>query len=102
MRPPALFPLPGLPSRGAVGKAVQVDTSSIYDESGVLLKLQSDKLRLSLAFNFSLRRYMLAFTRDAAVPGSCAASGRYVPHPQLAGMGRGGRSFGSYPPCGRG
>lgn len=51
-------------------------------------------------FEESMRAVMLAFTRDAAVPGLCAATGRCAPHPRLQGMGRGGRSFGSYPPCG--
>lgn len=51
-------------------------------------------------FEETMRAVMLAFTRDAAVPAMCATTGRCAPHPRLDGVGRGGRSFGPYPPCG--
>mmetsp|Transcript_15557 Transcript_15557/g.38189 ORF Transcript_15557/g.38189 Transcript_15557/m.38189 type:complete len:246 (-) Transcript_15557:819-1556(-) len=50
-------------------------------------------------FEESMRALLIAFTRDANVPAMCAAHG-CAPHPRLSGSGRGGRSFGPYPPAG--
>mmetsp|Transcript_13828 Transcript_13828/g.35745 ORF Transcript_13828/g.35745 Transcript_13828/m.35745 type:complete len:404 (-) Transcript_13828:224-1435(-) len=45
-------------------------------------------------FEERIRCVLLAFTRDPAVAAMCAVP----PHPQLVGMGKGGRRHGTYPP----